>query len=351
MDSKANRQQRGRVWRTTFPGSVDNSPLQLVEEARPIPEEGELLVAIESCGVCRTDLHVVEGDLPVHSPHVVPGHEAVGIVSAVGSDSVTAFRVGDRVGIPWLRHTCGTCSFCASGRENLCSRSLYTGWDRDGGFAEWAVVPAEYALALPTGYTTAELAPLLCAGIIGYRALLLAELPEHGVLGLYGFGGSAHIVAQLARADGAAVHVMTRDLVAREFAMSLGMDSAQDTFATAPQKLDAAIVFAPIGEIVPVALDALVPGGTVVLAGIHMTDSPALNYQQHLFHEKRLRSVEANTREDARAFLDICNRIHLRVETTVYPFDRVPDALRDLRHGRFAGAAVVTMRPGEETMS
>jgi propanol-preferring alcohol dehydrogenase len=333
----------GKVWRTTVPGSVDNNPLQLVEEGRPIPGPGELLVSVEACGVCRTDLHVVEGDLPVHAPHVVPGHEIVGVVSAVGVDTLTSFRVGDRVGIPWLRHTCGTCSFCTAGKENLCAESRYTGWDHDGGFAEWAVVPADYALALPDGYRTAELAPLLCAGIIGYRALLLAELPANGILGLYGFGGSAHIVAQLARSAGATVHVMTRDPVAREFALSLGLDSAQDTFAAPPQQLDAAIVFAPIGEIVPVALDALVPGGTVVLAGIHMTDVPALNYQRHLFHEKRLRSVEANTRENARAFLEICGRVRLKVEATEYSFAHVPDALRDLRHGRFAGAAVIVM--------
>ncbi|OZC41508.1 alcohol dehydrogenase [Rhodococcus sp. WWJCD1] len=333
----------GRAWRTTVPGSVDNSPLQLVEERRPIPGPAELLVSVQACGVCRTDLHVVEGDLPVHAPHVVPGHEIVGVVSAVGVDSVTSFHVGDRVGIPWLRHTCGTCSFCTAGKENLCTRSRYTGWDHDGGFAEWAVVPADYALAVPDGYRTDELAPLLCAGIIGYRALLLAELPENGILGLYGFGGSAHIVAQLARSTGATVHVMTRDPVARELALSLGLDSAQDTFAAPPQQLDAAIVFAPLGEIVPAALAALVPGGTVVLAGIYMTDVPMLNYQQHLFHEKRLRSVEANTRENARAFLEICGRIHLTVQTTVYPFDRVPEALRDLRHGRFAGTAVVVM--------
>ncbi|MGV8873655.1 MAG: zinc-dependent alcohol dehydrogenase family protein [Rhodococcus sp. (in: high G+C Gram-positive bacteria)] len=334
---------RGKAWRTTVPGSVEGLPLHLVEEDRPVPASGELLVSVEACGVCRTDLHVVEGDLPVHSPHVVPGHEIVGTVTALGSDTVTPFRVGDRVGIPWLRHTCGVCSFCAAGRENLCTQSRYTGWDHDGGFAEWAVVPADYALALPDGYSTAELAPLLCAGIIGYRALMLAELPPHGVLGLYGFGGSAHIVAQLARADGATVHVMTRDPIAREFALSLGLDSAQSTFAAPPQRLDAAIVFAPIGEIVPAALEALVPGGTVVLAGIYMTDVPALNYQRHLFHEKRLRSVEANTRDDARAFLDICGRVPLQVQTKVYPFERVPDALRDLRHGRFAGAAVIVL--------
>ncbi|CCQ13563.1 Zinc-binding dehydrogenase [Rhodococcus sp. AW25M09] len=333
----------GKAWRTTVPGSVDGTPLHLVDESHPVPAPGELLVSVQACGVCRTDLHVVEGDLPVHSPQVVPGHEIVGTVTALGVDTVTHFRVGDRVGIPWLRHTCGTCSFCAAGRENLCTTSRYTGWDHDGGFAEWVVVPADYALALPDGYSTAELAPLLCAGIIGYRALMLAELPPRGVLGLYGFGGSAHIVAQLARADGATVHVMTRDPVARDFALSLGMDSAQGTFAAPPQPLDAAIVFAPIGEIVPVALEALVPGGTVVLAGIYMTDVPALNYQRHLFHEKRLRSVEANTREDARAFLDICGRVRLQVQTTVYPFDRVPDAVRDLKHGRFPGAAVVVL--------
>ncbi|ORI20442.1 alcohol dehydrogenase [Rhodococcus sp. 1163] len=331
-----------KAWRVTEQGSVDGSPLQLVDEHMPRPTSGELLISVQACGVCRTDLHVVEGDLPIHRPHVVPGHEIVGAITEVGDNTETDFSVGDIVGIPWLRHTCGNCRFCVSGRENLCKASLYTGWDHNGGFAEYAVVPADYALALPTGYSTEELAPLLCAGIIGYSALRRAELPPSGKLGLYGFGASAHIVAQLAQADGATVHVMTRDLGARQLALKMGLASAQGTFDSPPEKLDAAIVFAPIGEAVPTALEAVDSGGTVVLAGIHMTDIPRLNYNRHLFHEKRLLSVEANTRVDARQFLERCQRTHLTIETTVYPFDRALFALRDLRHGRFAGAAVIT---------
>lgn len=331
-----------KAWRVSEQGGVDGNPLHLVEEPTPSPAPGELLISVQACGVCRTDLHVVEGDLPVHRPHVVPGHEIVGVVTAVGDDTETDFRIGDSVGVPWLRHTCGTCRFCLSGRENLCRTSLYTGWDFDGGFAEWAVVPADYALALPPGYSNIELAPLLCAGIIGYRALCKAELPPSGKLGLYGFGASAHIVAQLAQADGATVHVMTRDEGARALALRMGLASAQDTFDSPPEKLDAAIIFAPIGEAVPTALEAVDSGGTVVLAGIHMSDVPSLDYNRHLFHEKRLLSVEANTRGDAREFLERCRTTHLEIETTVYEFDSALSALRDLRHGRFAGAAVIT---------
>ncbi|RRQ27181.1 zinc-binding alcohol dehydrogenase family protein [Rhodococcus sp. Eu-32] len=333
----------GRVWRTTTPTRIDGNALSSFDEPRPRPWDGELLVRVDACGVCRTDLHVVEGDLPVHRAHVVPGHEVVGHVHDIGPRTETTFRVGDPVGIPWLRHTCGTCAFCRSGCENLCARSLYTGWDRDGGFAEWTVVPAAYALPLPGGYSTTELAPLLCAGIIGYRAFRLSGLPPSGKLGLYGFGASAHIVAQLARSEGSTVHVMTRDRAARKLALALGAASAQDTFDAPPENVDAAIVFAPIGEAVPAALEALAPGGTVVLAGIHMSDVPPLNYDRHLFHEKHLRSIESNTRTDARSFLERCKDTHLRLETVEYGLDQVPTALRDLSHGRFAGAAVVVM--------
>lgn len=333
----------GRAWRTTSPGPVDGKRVELVDVPRPSPCAGELLISVKACGVCRTDLHVVEGDLPVRRAHVVPGHEIVGRVVQIGPSTETDFCVGDVIGVPWLHHTCAQCSYCATGRENLCADSRYTGWDDDGGFADWAVVPADYALRLPEGYSIVELAPLLCAGIIGYRALRYTDLPGSGRLGLYGFGASAHIVAQLAQADGATVHVMTRDLAARELALSLGADSAQDTFDCPPEKLNAAIIFAPIGEAIPAALNALAPGGTVVLAGIHMSDVPGLNYEKHLFHEKTVRSVESNTRSDARSFLERCRQVHLSVRTTTYEFEQVPTALRDLMHGRFAGAAVIVM--------
>lgn len=330
-----------KAWRVHSPRSIDEKPLVLSDEPTPEPESGELLLAVDACAVCRTDLHVIEGDLPVHRPHVVPGHEIVGTVAAIGPHTDTQHRIGDTVGAAWLRHTCGICVHCVNGRENLCRGSRYTGWDADGGFAEFAVVPADYALTLPRGYSTIELAPLLCAGVIGFRALVAAAVPVGGSVGLYGFGASAHIVAQLANLDGARVHVMTRDDTAKELAVSLGAASVQGTYDAPPERLDSAIVFAPVGDIVPYALESLDPGGTAVLAGIHMSDVPTLNYQRHLFHEKHLRSVESNTRDDARRFLDRCQRDRIRLETTTYSFDRVPCALRDLRHGHFAGAAVI----------
>jgi propanol-preferring alcohol dehydrogenase len=284
--------------------------------------------------VCRTDLHVAEGDLPVHRPGVVPGHEVVGEVV----ESRGRFAVGDRVGIAWLRGTCGRCRFCLRGSENLCPYSVYTGWDADGGYAEFAVVPADFALALPGGYPVGELAPLLCAGIIGYRALSLAELPDGGRLGIYGFGGSAHLAAQVALARGAVVHVVTRSARARELALALGAASAGDV---PPEPLDAAILFAPAGSLVPVALAALDRGGTLAVAGIHLTDIPSLNYQDHLFQERTLRSVTANTRADAREFLAFADQHRLRVATVPYSLDRADQALADLAAGRVNGAAVL----------
>jgi propanol-preferring alcohol dehydrogenase len=300
-----------------------------------VPGPDELLVRVRACGVCRTDLHVAEGDLPVHRPGVVPGHEVVGEVELAAG----GFAVGDLVGIPWLRHTCGTCRFCLRGRENLCPRSRYTGWDADGGYAEYAVVPAAYALPLPAGYTDSELAPLLCAGIIGYHALLRAELPAGGRLGLYGFGGSAHLAAQVALARGATVHVVTRSPAAQALALSLGAASASADGPPGP--LDSAIIFAPAGALVPKALAALDRGGTLALAGIHLTDVPPLNYQAHLFQDRQLRSVTSNTRAQAREFLSFAEEHRLRVSTTDYPLAGADHALLDLAQGRVTGAAVL----------
>ena len=311
----------------------------------PVPQPGpdELLVAVRACGVCRTDLHVAEGDLPVHRPQVIPGHEVVGEVVALGPDAGSRFAVGDRVGIAWLRHTCGVCRYCLRGQENLCPESRYTGWDDDGGYAEFATVPAEFALQLPGGYSDTELAPLLCAGIIGYRALLRAELPPGGRLGIYGFGGSAHLTAQVALAGGAEVHVMTRGAQARELALSLGAASAQGAADTPPVPLDAAILFAPVGDLVLPAMEALDRGGTLSIAGIHLSDIPALNYQRHLFRERQMRSVTANTRADAQAFLDFAAAHRLEVTSPRYPLDRADHALGDLSTGRIAGAAVLVV--------
>ncbi|HET8641761.1 MAG TPA: zinc-binding alcohol dehydrogenase family protein, partial [Pseudonocardiaceae bacterium] len=237
-----------RAWVVSRPGPMASGPLSLRDLPQPRPGPGELLVRVRACGVCRTDLHVAEGDLPVHKPGVVPGHEVVGEVVRAGGD----FRQGDLVGIAWLRHTCGRCRYCLAGRENLCPESAYTGWDADGGYAEYVVVPAEYAYRLPAGYRDETLAPLLCAGIIGFRAWRLAQLPQGGRLGIYGFGASAHLTAQVAIALGATVHVFTRAPAARELALSLGAASAGDSFDPAPLPLDSAILFAPVGELVPV---------------------------------------------------------------------------------------------------
>ena len=248
---------------------------------------------------------------------------------------------GDRVGVAWLRHTCGQCGYCLRGRENLCPSSRYTGWDADGGYAEFTTVPAAFALRLPTGYSDVELAPLLCAGIIGYRALLRTDLPPGGRLGLYGFGGSAHLTAQVALAQGARVHVMTRGERARELALALGASSVQGSAEMPPEPLDAAILFAPVGDLVLPALAALDRGGVLAVAGIHLSDIPTLNYQQHLFFEREIRSVTANTRADARDFLAFAGAHRMAVSTPEYALDRADEALADLGAGRVAGAAVL----------
>ena len=332
-----------KAWRVTRPGPMDTEPLEYVTVEVPRPAPGELLVAVRACGVCRTDLHVAEGDLPVHRRGVIPGHEVVAEVIQTGPATGGEFAVGDRVGIAWLRHTCGKCKFCESGRENLCADSRYTGWDADGGYAEFATVPAAYALSLPEGYSDAELAPLLCAGIIGYRALLRAELPAGGRLGIYGFGGSAHLTAQVALAQGAEVHVMTRGDEAKDLALALGAASAQGATDRPPVALDAAILFAPVGDLVLPALEALDRGGTLAVAGIHLSDIPPMNYQRHLFQERQVRSVTSNTRTDARDFLAFAGRHRLEVTSPRYPFDRADDALGDLSAGRVAGAAVLVV--------
>jgi propanol-preferring alcohol dehydrogenase len=325
-----------RGWQVEGPGRLVLGTLP-----DPAPAAGELGVRVLACGVCRTDLHVLDGDLPVRRPGVVPGHEAVGVVESAGA-GVTA-RVGDVVGVPWLRWTCGRCRDCRAGRENLCAGSRYTGWDADGGYAERLTVPAEFAYRWPDGLDPVAAAPLLCAGIIGYRALRRAELPPGGVLGIYGFGGSAHLTAQVALAEGATVHVMTRAAAARRLALDLGCASAQGATDPPPEPLSSAILFAPVGELVPVALEALRPGGTLAIAGIHLSTIPPLDYSRHVFHEKQLRSVEANTRADGRELLAAAERIGLRVTHQPYAFTDADRALEDLRDGRVTGAAVLVM--------
>jgi alcohol dehydrogenase, propanol-preferring len=329
------------AWQVQRPGPMRTNPLVRVRIRRPTPAPGELLVRVVACGVCRTDVHVSEGDLPVHRDNVVPGHEVVGEVTAVGDHTGNRFSVGDRVGIAWLRETCGDCHYCERGAENLCPSSRYTGWDADGGFAEYTTVPAAFAHPLPQGYTDEELAPLLCAGIIGYRSLVRAQLPPNGRLGIYGFGGSAHITAQLAIALGAEVHVMTRDEKARALALELGATSAQGAADPSPVKLDSAILFAPVGDLVLPALESLDRGGTLAIAGIHLSDVPELDYQRHLFFEKQIRSVTSNTREDAAHFFEFVRHHHVRVTTSAYPLAQADRALADLANDRIVGAAVL----------
>ncbi len=329
-----------RAWQVYKPGPIDGRPLRLVDVPVPTPGPTDLLVRVRACAVCRTDLHVTEGDLPVHRPDVVPGHEVVGTVAAAGAD-VEGYLIGERVGIAWLRHTDGVCVYCRRGQENLCPNSRYTGWDADGGYAEYAVVPANFAYRLPDGYDDAELAPLLCAGIIGYRALLRADLPPGGRLGVYGFGASAHLAAQVALAQKATVHVLTRSAAARELGRDLGATSVGGAYDRPPEPLDAAILFAPVGDLVPVALEALDRGGTLAIAGIHLTDVPTLNYERHLFYERNLRSVTANTRQDGRRFLAFAGTHRLQVSVTRYPLDAADRALADLAGDRVNGAAVL----------
>jgi propanol-preferring alcohol dehydrogenase len=322
---------------------MHTQPLRLVEREIPRPGPSEVRVQVAVCGICRTDLHLAEGDLAVHRPATVPGHEVVGLVDAVG-EHARRFRIGDRVGIAWLRHTCGQCRFCQRGDENLCVAPQFTGWDADGGYAEYAVVDERYAYAIPPAFDDDDAAPLLCAGIIGFRALRRADLPPGGRLGIYGFGASAHLAAQVALFEGATVHVLTRSPQARRHALGLGAASAGAADDPPPEPLDAAILFAPAGELVPVALAALDRGGTLAIAGIHLSDIPPLRYATHLFQERTVRSVTANTRADGEEFLTLAARIPIQVTTTPFDFLQADVALSALAHDEMHGAGVLQVR-------
>jgi propanol-preferring alcohol dehydrogenase len=322
----------------------DGTSPQLRETERPDPvaKAGELLIDVHACGVCRTDLHVVDGDLKDPKRPVIPGHEVVGTVAALGA-GVTGFAPGDRVGVPWLGHTCGHCRFCLAGRENLCDSPAFTGYTLDGGYAERVVADARYCFHLPRQYSDVQAAPLLCAGLIGYRSLVLAgDAPR---IGLYGFGAAAHIVAQVARHQGRTVYAFTRpgDEAAQRFARRLGVAWAGGSDEAPPEPLDTALLFAPVGALVPAALRALTKGGTVVCGGIHMSDIPSFPYAW-LWEERRIVSVANLTRDDGTTFMAIAARHTLKIETTAYPLARANDALADLRAGRLTGAAVLTMR-------
>jgi alcohol dehydrogenase, propanol-preferring len=324
-------------------------PLRLVPDAAARePGPGEALVAVHACGVCRTDLHILDGEVRASRYPLIPGHQVVGTVLATGPGA--DLEPGARVGIPWLGWTCGECRYCTTGRENLCVRARFTGLDIDGGYATRTTADARYCFALPDGYGDLEAAPLLCAGLIGHRALRMCGDAER--LGLYGFGASAHIVCQVARHEGRRVLAFTRadDATSQAFALELGCEWAGDAMGPAPEELDAAIVFAPVGALVPAALRALAPGGVVVCAGIHMSDIPSFPYAD-LWRERSIRSVANLTRADARELLDLAPRVPVRTRVTAYPLERASAALKDLRAGRLEGAAVIVAGEAERAGS
>lgn len=331
-----------RAWQVGLPGPMSSGPLVATDRPDPVPGRGEVLLKVRVCGVCRTDLHLAEGDLTPRHAGVIPGHEVVGEVIGQGPGAAR-FGIGERVGVAWLGGTCGACRFCLRGQENLCLSPTFTGWDRDGGYAELITAAENFAYRIPETFSDEEAAPLLCAGIIGYRALTRAELPIGGRLGIYGFGGSAHLAAQIALYRGARVYVMTRSAQARALALDLGATFAGGAEEQPPDPLDAAILFAPAGGLVPVALRALDRGGTLAVAGIHLSDIPPLHYADELFEERQLRSVTANTRADGEEFFRIAAEIPLRPTTVAYPFEAADRALRDLAEDRITGAAVLHM--------
>ena len=329
-----------RAWEVRKPGPLASGPLVRTEKSPPDPGAGQVRVRVSCCGVCRTDLHIAEGDLRPAAPAVVPGHEVVGIVDALGPDA-QRFAVGDRIGIAWLGSTCQTCRFCLAGKENLCLAPVFTGYHRDGGYADFALADEDFAYRIPGSFDDEHAAPLLCAGIIGYRAYRKTGLPAGGRLGIYGFGGSAHIAAQVAKFEGSRVFVMTRSERARELAVRLGADYTGGYDRPPPEPLDAAILFAPDGALVPVALRALDRGGTLAVAGIHLSAIPSLDYREDLFFERRLVSVTANIRTDGEELLDLAARIPIEVETTAFPLDEADLALAAMAQGRLSGAAVL----------
>jgi propanol-preferring alcohol dehydrogenase len=341
MSSSSRTRETSRVWAVTGETSATGR-LRLLEREPAALAPDEVRLQVDVCGVCRTDLHLAAGELPARRPLVAPGHEAVGRVVEVGA-AVDDVVLGERLGVAWLRRTCGRCRWCRAGAENLCPRSTYTGWDADGGYAETVTVPAGYAYRIPDGFADLEAAPLLCAGIIGYRALRMANLPPGGRLGIYGFGASAHITAQIAVAQGAELHVMTRGAGARALALELGAASVGNAYDSPPVDLDSAILFAPVGTLVPTALEALAAGGTLAVAGIHLSDVPVLDYQRHLFRERSITSVTANTRADGDQLLTLAERLHVRPRVTPYPFEQAPQALSDLEDGRVDGAAALVV--------
>jgi alcohol dehydrogenase, propanol-preferring len=337
-----------KAWILKAPAKIESRPLERVDATMPTPGAGELLVKVHACGICRTDLHVVEGDLPVKRPSIIPGHQIVGVVSECGAQ-VTEFSVGDRVGIAWLNQTCGICEYCRAGKENLCERAMFTGWTVDGGYAEFVLAPAAFTYHLPDSFDDIEAAPLLCAGIIGYRCLRMTGLKRSdwtgARLGLYGFGAAGHVCIQIARARGAEVYVCTRDRLKHQaLATELGAVWVGDGDSQPPVALDASIIFAPAGELVPIALKSLKKSGTLVLGGIHMSPIPELDYSL-IYGERIIRSVANNTREDGREFLQEAARIPVRTHVQTFPFNEANEALMALKSDAIRGAGVLVVSP------
>jgi propanol-preferring alcohol dehydrogenase len=322
--------------------AAEESPLRLVEVPMPAPGAGEVRVRVRACALCRTDLHIAEGDLKLRKSPVVPGHQIVGVVDAVGT-GVRELREGDRVGVAWVHSTCGDCAYCRKGLENLCDRGRFTGWDADGGYAEAMVVPELFAYPLPSHIGDMEVAPLLCAGIVGYRSFRLSNAQPGDRVGLYGFGASAHIVLQVALHYGCEVYVFTRSEGHQQLAREMGAAWVGRAEESPPEKLDAAVIFAPVGSLVLEALRVLRKGGTVSLADITMTPIPAIDYDRLLYHERIIRSVANATREDARAFLELAARIPVRTEIETFPLDQANAALRALKMSKIRGAGVLKL--------
>jgi alcohol dehydrogenase, propanol-preferring len=325
------------------PAPIDTNPLRAVEIEAPEPGRGEILVKVAACGVCRTDLHVAEGDLPPRRSLVIPGHEIVGVVERCG-DGCKRFAPGDRVGLAWLGETCGTCVYCRRGRENLCPNARFTGYDHDGGYAEFALAKESYAYPIAASLGDEDAAPLLCAGIIGFRAIRRADIQPGSTVGLYGFGGSAHIAIQVLRHWRCRVFVMSRGGKHRELAEALGAHWVGSADERPPALLDAAILFAPAGDLLPPALEALDRGGILAIAGIYLTPIPPLDYRRHLFYEKELRSVTANTRADGEEFMRIAGEIPIRTHTRPFALEEANVALNMLKHDQLQGAAVLRIR-------
>jgi alcohol dehydrogenase, propanol-preferring len=321
------------------PARVETNPLDFTDVPNPVPQGDQVLVRVAACGVCRTDLHVVEGELPPRKSPVIPGHQVVGRIEKAG-EAAKRFRIGDRVGIPWLHRTDGVCDYCRAGKENLCDNPTFTGYMVDGGYAEYTLAPEGFVYPIPEGLTDQHAAPLLCAGIIGFRSLRLSGIEAGGKLGLYGFGAAAHLAIQVARHWNVSVYAMTRDARHQKLALEMGAVWAGGTIDEPPEKLDAAVVFAPAGEIVPAALKALKKGGTVALGGIHMSPIPSFDYDL-LYGERVLRSVANNTRQDGEDFLRLAAEIPIHTETEIFPLRDANRALNSLKNDAIQGAAVL----------